>query len=60
VKLVTEYLQQAADFERMADQATDAALKQRLLEQAEHYWKLANDRAIQLGESPPVRFRPSQ
>jgi hypothetical protein len=60
VKLVTEYLRQAADFERMADEATDSALKQPLLEQAERYWKLANRRAIELGQPPPVRFRPSE
>ena len=60
VKLVSEYLEHAANFERMADEAADSVLKQRLREQAEQYWKLANKRAIQLGQSPPVRFRPSQ
>ena len=60
MKLVTEYLQQAANFERMADEAADFALKQRLREQVEQYWKLANKRAVQLGQSPPIRFRPPQ
>ena len=60
MKLVTEYLEQAAHFERLAGETTDAAFKQQLLEQAERYWKLANKRAIELGEPPPVRFRPSE
>jgi hypothetical protein len=60
VKLITEYLEQAAHFEHLAGMTTDAAFKQQLLEQAERYWKLANDRAIQQGQTPPVRFRPSE
>ena len=60
VKLVTEYLEQAVHFEKLAGMTMDSGLRQQLLDQAERYWKLANDRAIQLGQKPPVRFRPSQ
>jgi len=53
MKLVTEYLEQAVQFERMAAEATDAKLKAELAKQSEAYHKLAARRAAQLGVPPP-------
>jgi len=58
VKIVTEYLEEAVRFERMAAETSAPRLKQQLLDQAENYWKLAVKRAAQLGEPPPVRPAP--
>jgi hypothetical protein len=45
VKLVTEYLEQAAQFERMASETHDPAFKESLLKQAEAYRKMADQRS---------------
>jgi hypothetical protein len=55
VKLVTEYLEKVADFERMAAEATDAKLKASLKKQADDYFKLAVDRAKRTGQPTPLR-----
>jgi hypothetical protein len=55
MKLVTEYLEQAVHFERMAEQEPDEELKAKLLEQANAYFKLAEKQARELGLSPPQR-----
>jgi hypothetical protein len=55
MKLVTEYLEQAVHFERMAAEATDPKLKESLTKQAEAYHKLAAKRATQIGMAPPER-----
>jgi hypothetical protein len=48
VKMIAEYLEHAVQFESMASEATDLALKTRLLEQASAYRKLAEERAVRL------------
>ena len=53
MKMLAEYLEHALEFEGMARQATDAALKAKFQEQAEMYRKLADKRARQLGLRPP-------
>src|SRR6516225_11027713 len=58
MKLVTEYLEQAVHFERMAEQEADEELKTKLLEQANAYFKLAEKQARELGLPPPQRSTP--
>ena len=53
MKLVAEYLADAIKFDRMADDATDVALKTSFRKQAAEYRKLALKRARQLGMPPP-------
>jgi len=53
MKLVAEYLQQAVQFERMAEEADNPALKEQLLKQAKDYRKLAQKRAALLGLPQP-------
>ena len=48
MKMIAEYLEHAVQFESMAAEATDPALKTRLLEQASAYRKLAEERAVRL------------
>jgi len=55
VKLVAEYLEQAAHFYRMAAEATDPKLKESLKKQATAYRKLAERRAAELN-LPPVNI----
>ena len=55
MKLVTEYLEQAVHFERMAEQEPVEELKAKLLEQANAYFKLAGKQARELGLPPPQR-----
>ena len=55
MKLVTEYLEQAVHFERMAEQEADEELKAKLLEQANAYFNLAEKQARELGLPPPQR-----
>jgi hypothetical protein len=55
MKLVTEYLADAAKFERLASAETDPKLKEQLLKQAESYRKLAESRAKRLGVPIPSR-----
>jgi hypothetical protein len=43
--MIAEYLEHALEFERMANEATDPALKESLLKQAQAYRKLAAERA---------------
>jgi hypothetical protein len=61
MKLVTEYLEHVAHFERMANEADDPELKEKLLAQAEAYRKLAEKRAEQMRVPlPPIPPKPSQ
>lgn len=55
VKLVAEYLENAANFARMAAEATDSSLKVSLEQQALAYRKLAEKRAAQLN-LPPINL----
>jgi hypothetical protein len=48
MKMIAEYLDHAIEFERMAAEATDPALKESLAEQALAYRKLAAERAERL------------
>lgn len=48
MKMVTEYLAQAAEFERMASAENNPTFKEQLLEQAAAYRKLAKERAEKL------------
>lgn len=50
--MIAEYLEHALQFERMASEATDAALRDSLLKQAAAYRKLAQDRAKRLNLLP--------
>jgi len=51
MKLATEYLDDAAKFERLASAEEDPALKVQLQDQAAAYRKLAKERAAKLGVS---------
>jgi hypothetical protein len=53
MKLVAEYLVDAIKFDRMAEDATDVALKASFRKQAAEYRKLALKRARLLGMPPP-------
>jgi hypothetical protein len=55
VKLVAEYLENAATFARMAAEATDPNLKASLEQQARAYRKLAEKHAAEL-KLPPMNF----
>jgi hypothetical protein len=48
MKMVTEYLAQAAEFERMASAENNPTFKEQLLKQAAAYRKLAKERAEKL------------
>ena len=56
MKLLTEYLDRSAHFERLAAEETKPKLKEALQQQAHAYRKLAAERAKKLGlplPSPP-------
>jgi hypothetical protein len=56
IKLLIEYIEHALQFERLAADEGDPALKKEFYEQAKDYRKLAADRAAQYGlpsPSPP-------
>jgi hypothetical protein len=55
MKLVTEYLEQAVQFDRMAAEADDPKLKGSLQKQAIAYRKLAEKRATEL-KLPPINM----
>ena len=55
MKLVAEYLERSVHFARMAAEADDPNLKERLLEQAAAYRKLAVKRAALLDKAPPPK-----
>lgn len=55
MQLVADYLERILQFERMGSETRDPELKQKLLKQAEEYWKLATKRAARLGVPPPSR-----
>ena len=48
MKMIAEYVEHALQFERMAIEATDPALKESLAKQALAYRKLAAERAERL------------
>ena len=52
MKTLAEYLEEAAKFERLAEETIDQKLKLALKAQAEQYRKLALVRAEQLGIPP--------
>ncbi len=58
MKLVTEYLADAANFEQLAAKESDPARKEQLLQQAAAYHRLAEKRAKALGV--PLPSRPTQ
>jgi hypothetical protein len=64
MKLLTEYLEHALQFERLAAEESNAKLKDALEQQAKAYRKLASERAKKLGlpaPSPPeVGPKPSE
>jgi len=53
MKMVTEYLEHALQFERLAADEKDPRLKADYQKQAATYRKLAAERAVQLGLEPP-------
>ena len=55
MKMVGEYLEHALQFERMASEATDPALKDSMLKQAAAYRSLAEKRAEKL-KLPPINM----
>jgi hypothetical protein len=57
VKMISEYLEHALQFEKMAQDETDALLREQMLKQAEAYRKLAGERAkrLDLPVPPPPR-----
>lgn len=55
MKLVTEYLEQALNFERLAAAETNPAAKKQMQEQATAYHKLAAKRAKEMNVRPSPR-----
>ncbi len=53
MKLATEYLADAANFERLAQSERDLKLRAQLKKQAAAYRKLAQERALKLGMPLP-------
>jgi hypothetical protein len=58
MKLIAEYLECAARFERLAADESNAELKQQLESQAAAYGKLAAKRAKEVGQPLPDRQGP--
>ena len=57
MKLITEYLEQASQFDCMAAEEDNPDLRTKLLKQAEAYRKLAEKRAADLGlPLPPSKL----
>jgi hypothetical protein len=50
MKLIHEYLEHSVQFERMADEAENPALREQFLKQARAYRKLAEKRAAELAK----------
>ena len=57
MKMIAEYLEKALSFEQMAANERDINLKAKLLEQAQAYRKLANERAAQLNLKVPPHLK---
>ena len=55
MKLVTEYLERALHFERLAAAETNPAAKKQMHEQATAYHKLAKKRATEMNAPLPSR-----
>ncbi|MBR0695932.1 hypothetical protein [Bradyrhizobium lablabi] len=53
MKLLTEYIEHALRFERLAAEERDPSVKAQFLEQAKEYRKLAAERAERYGLPPP-------
>jgi hypothetical protein len=53
MKMIAEYLEHALQFERLANETDDVALKKQMLKQAAEYRKLAEKRAVLLRISKP-------
>ncbi len=60
MKLVAEYLERAAQFQRLAASEKNPTTRAQMLEQAEAYYKLAVRRAEELGQPAPPRPSPQQ
>jgi hypothetical protein len=62
MKMIAEYLEHVLQFERMAAEATDPALKESFQKQAAAYRKLADKRAASLNLLPINRsaLRPGE
>jgi hypothetical protein len=58
MQLVTDYLERAVHFERMAAKETDPKFRAVLEKHAQDYYKLAEKRAKELGQ--PIPKRPTQ
>ncbi len=58
MKILADYLEHALQFERMANETANDALKEKLLKQAADYRKLAEKRARKLGLPPPPARAP--
>ena len=55
MKLVAEYLERAAQFQRLAASEKNPTTQAQMLEQAEAYYRLAVRRAKDLGQPVPPR-----
>jgi hypothetical protein len=55
MKMIHEYLERSVQFERMADEADNPALREQFLLQAAAYRKLAEKKAAQLAKEPDRR-----
>jgi hypothetical protein len=53
VKMIAEYREHALQFERLANETDDVALKKQMLKQAAEYRKLAEKRAVILRVPKP-------
>jgi hypothetical protein len=49
MKMITEYIEHALQFERWANDTKDAKLKEQFLKQAAEYRELAEERAVVIG-----------
>ena len=55
MKLIAEYLERVAHFQRLAETEKNLTIRAQLLEQADAYYKLAINRAKSLGQPHPPR-----
>jgi len=55
MKLVTDYLERAVHFQRMAARESDPNFNALLQKNADEYFRLAEKKARELGQPPPER-----
>jgi hypothetical protein len=59
MKMISDYLERAGHFRHLAETEKNTAVREQLLQQVETYYKLAVNRAKNLGQPIPERPSPT-